>query len=459
MKKNKLLLSLGSLSIFSAIPFIAAKCDNTETKDNNNNSSSSSKEPGITNPGTTEKENIKVDLGKLSDKVKEELNKLAKEKVTKEEVVAVLKTEKGLEKLTTEDLTKVEFKDNKLTIEANKDSKLVSGTHVFNAQVQPHKADSVIDLSTLQLNADVKKALKIEAKINPDKKKIIEAFKKDSNFTKLTEDDFEATFKDTTLTIKSKPESTVIKGELQVHTKTELDNVTLTENIKKELQAELQKELFNAEEIVKVLRKLPELKDLDAKKAEFKKENNKLIVTAKKESIKFTGSLSFIFKVALDKTVVKDIKNELSSEVKKDPSMPHIVNILKKIPGLVTISANDVKVEFKDNKLVITAMDKSEIVMGSVSVEKSKDSAKINLSSYDFTEKDKKSILNALSESDDSEGGQIKSSVWFSLTTIFKGRGIEESDFEVTFDKDKKTLTIKASKETKKLEDEKTFNE
>ncbi len=38
MKKNKLLLSLGSLSIFSAIPFVAAKCDNTETKDNNNSS-------------------------------------------------------------------------------------------------------------------------------------------------------------------------------------------------------------------------------------------------------------------------------------------------------------------------------------------------------------------------------------------------------------------------------------
>lgn len=39
MKKNKLLLSLGSLSIFSAIPFVAAKCDNTETKDNNSSSS------------------------------------------------------------------------------------------------------------------------------------------------------------------------------------------------------------------------------------------------------------------------------------------------------------------------------------------------------------------------------------------------------------------------------------
>nr|WP_307921696.1 variable surface lipoprotein [Mycoplasmopsis bovis] len=59
MKKNKLLLSLGSLSIFSAIPFVAAKCDNTETKDNNN---SIKKEPGTTDPGTTEKENVKVDL-------------------------------------------------------------------------------------------------------------------------------------------------------------------------------------------------------------------------------------------------------------------------------------------------------------------------------------------------------------------------------------------------------------
>nr|WP_307927748.1 variable surface lipoprotein [Mycoplasmopsis bovis] len=121
MKKNKLLLSLGSLSIFSAIPFVALL--NVIIQKLKIIISNSSKEPGTTDPGTTEKENVKVDLDKLSDKVKEELNKLAKEKVTKEEVVAVLKTEKGLEKLTTEDLTKVEFKDNKLTIEANKDSK------------------------------------------------------------------------------------------------------------------------------------------------------------------------------------------------------------------------------------------------------------------------------------------------------------------------------------------------
>ncbi len=150
MKKNKLLLSLGSLSIFSAIPFVAL-LNVIIQKLKIIIIVYSSKEPGTTDPGTTEKENVKVDLDKLSDKVKEELNKLAKEKVTKEEVVAVLKTEKGLEKLTTEDLTKVEFKDNKLTIEANKDSKLVSGTHVFDAQVQPPKTDSVIDLSLLRI--------------------------------------------------------------------------------------------------------------------------------------------------------------------------------------------------------------------------------------------------------------------------------------------------------------------
>ncbi len=150
MKKNKLLLSLGSLSIFSAIPFVAL-LNVIIQKLKIIIIVYSSKEPGTTDPGTTEKENVKVDLDKLSDKVKEELNKLAKEKVTKEEVVAVLKTEKGLEKLTTEDLTKVEFKDNKLTIEANKDSKLVSGTHVFDAQVQPPKTDSVIDLSSLRI--------------------------------------------------------------------------------------------------------------------------------------------------------------------------------------------------------------------------------------------------------------------------------------------------------------------
>ncbi len=457
MKKNKLLLSLGSLSIFSAISFIAAKCDNTEAKDNNSSSSSSSKEPGTTDPRTTEKENAKVDLGKLSDKVKEELNKLAKEKVTKEEVVAVLKTEKGLEKLTTEDLTKVEFKDNKLTIVANKESKLVSGTYVFNAQVQPHKTDSVIDLSSLELNSEVKKALKAEAKEKPEKTKILGALKKDKNFEKLTESDFEVSFKDSVLTITASSKSTLIKGKLTVNSKTELDNISLTDEVKKKLQEELQKSEFKSDSIVTVLKTQPELKALETKDVEAKKEGNKLSVSAKSDSAKFTGTLSFIFKVMLNKMMTDDVKKELSSEVKENPNTSNVVNALKKVPGLVTLSSNDVKIEFSSGKLVISATEESKLVIGSVSIEKSATLGKINLSTYNFDEKQKKSLLDAIDESSDEENDSRKTSIWFTLKRIFKN-GLEESDFEIEVDKDKKSLTIKATKDSKILEGEIKLN-
>nr|WP_307926079.1 hypothetical protein [Mycoplasmopsis bovis] len=41
-----------------------------------------------------------------------------------------------------------------------------------------------------------------------------------------------------------------------------------------------------------------------------------------------------------------------------------------------------------------------------------------------------------------------KLSVWFTLKGIFKN-GLEESDFEIEVDKDKKSLTIKATKNLK----------
>ncbi len=457
MKKNKLLLSLGSLSIFSAIPFIAAKCDNTETKDNNSSSSSSSKEPGTTDPRTAEKENAKVDLGKLSDKVKEELNKLAKEKVTKEEVVAVLKTEKGLEQITAEDLAKVEFKDSKLTIVANKDSKLVSGTYVFDAQVQPHKADSVIDLSSLELNSEVKKALKAEAKEKPEKTKILGALKKDKNFEKLTESDFEVSFKDSVLTITATSKSTLIKGKLTVNSKTELDNISLADEVKKKLQEELQKSEFKSDSIVTVLKTQQELKELETKDVEAKKEGNKLSVSTKSDSAKFTGTLSFIFKVMLDKMMTDDVKKELSSEVKENPNTSNVVNALKKVPGLVTLSSNDVKIEFSSGKLVISATEESKLVIGSVFIEKSATLSKINLSTYNFDEKQKKDLLSAIDESSDEESDSRKTSAWFTLKGIFKN-GLEESDFEIEVDKDKKSLTIRAVKDSKILEGEIKLN-
>ncbi|RYU38196.1 hypothetical protein EU506_15760, partial [Enterococcus faecalis] len=110
------------------------------------------------------------------------------------------------------DVAKVEFKDNKLTIEANKESKLVSGTYEYSAQKQT--PDAVIDLSKVQLNGETKKLLKAEAKEKPDKTKVLAALKKDDNFAKLTESDFEVLFKDSTLTVKATAGSKVIKGEL-----------------------------------------------------------------------------------------------------------------------------------------------------------------------------------------------------------------------------------------------------
>ncbi|CAL58952.1 hypothetical protein MBOVJF4428_00378 [Mycoplasmopsis agalactiae] len=360
MKRNKLLLSFGSLSVFSAIPFIAAKCDDTSEKDNKNPIN-----PG--NPGdTTENQVVKVELDKLSDKVKQELNKLAKDGVTKAQVVTALKTEKGLENLTESDLAKVEFKNNKLTIEANNESKLVLGTYEYSAQKQT--PDVVIDLSKVQVNGETKKLLKAEAKEKPDKAKVLAALKKDNNFAKLTESDFEVSFKDSTLTVKAAPNSKVIKGELSISSKTELDNITLTEEVKKGLQTETTKSQLKTEDIVSVLKKLLELKDLDSKDVEIKKESNKLTIAAKGTSAKFTGTLNFVFKVMLNMVMTEDIKKELQSEAKYKPNTSNVVNILKKIPGLVTLKTDDVKVEFDTGKLVISASETSDLIMGTVSI-------------------------------------------------------------------------------------------
>ncbi|WP_331696827.1 variable surface lipoprotein [Mycoplasmopsis agalactiae] len=79
-------------------------------------------------------ESNKIDLNKLEESVKQELNKLAKNNVLFEDVLDVLKKVQGLESLRLGDIKTVEFKDNKLIIEANKDSKLVSGKYEFVAQ-------------------------------------------------------------------------------------------------------------------------------------------------------------------------------------------------------------------------------------------------------------------------------------------------------------------------------------
>ncbi len=235
-----------------------------------------------------------------------------------------------------------------------------------------------------------------------------------------------------------------------MNSKTELDNISLTDEIKKKLQEELQKSEFKSDSIVTVLKTQQELKELETKDVEAKKEGNKpKCFNLKVIQFKFTGTLSFIFKVMLDKMMTDDVKKELSSEVKENPNTSNVVNALKKVPGLVTLSSNDVKIEFISGKLVISATEESKLVIGSVSIEKSATLGKINLSTYNFDEKQKKDLLSAIDESNDEESDSRKTSVWFTLKGIFKN-GLEESDFEIEVDKDKKSLTIKARKRPQK---------
>ncbi len=61
-----------------------------------------------------------------------------------------------------------------------------------------------------------------------------------------------------------------------MNSKTELDNISLTDEIKKKLQEELQKSEFKSDSIVTVLKTQQELKELETKDVEAKKEGNKL---------------------------------------------------------------------------------------------------------------------------------------------------------------------------------------
>lgn len=67
---------------------------------------------------------------------------------------------------------------------------------------------------------------------------------------------------------------------------------------------------FKFEDIVNVLKKFFELKDLDVKDVEIKKESNKLIIAVKSILVKFIGILNFVFKVMLNVIMIEDIKKE-----------------------------------------------------------------------------------------------------------------------------------------------------
>ncbi len=159
MKKSKFLL-LGSVASLTSIPFVAAKCG--ETKEEEKKKPEGDQKPGgDKNPGenktpgentdqgknpetdTTPAKPTKIDLSNLESNIQDELSKLAKNDVSPEKVLNVLKKVKGLEKLTLLHFSTVEFKDNKLTVKAIEDSNLITGKYEFTAQpsgtAQPSK--------------------------------------------------------------------------------------------------------------------------------------------------------------------------------------------------------------------------------------------------------------------------------------------------------------------------------
>ncbi|UCP06631.1 variable surface lipoprotein [Mycoplasmopsis bovis] len=161
MKKSKFLL-LGSVASLASIPFVAAKCGETkeEKKPEPDKNPGGDKNPGENktpgentdqgkNPGqntdqgknpetdTTPAKSTKIDLSKLESNIQDELSKLAKNDVSPEKVLNVLKKVKGLEKLTLLHFSTVEFKDNKLTVKAIEDSNLITGKYEFTTKPGP----------------------------------------------------------------------------------------------------------------------------------------------------------------------------------------------------------------------------------------------------------------------------------------------------------------------------------
>ncbi|CAL58951.1 hypothetical protein [Mycoplasmopsis agalactiae] len=60
-------------------------------------------------------------------------------------------------------------------------------------------------------------------------------------------------------------------------------------------------------------------------------------------------------------------------------------------------------------------------------------------------------LLASFDEKNDEENNSSKTSVWFTLNNLFKN-GLEDDDFDLEIDKSNGTITITASKDSKRLE-------
>ncbi|MCE6057428.1 variable surface lipoprotein [Mycoplasmopsis agalactiae] len=163
-------------------------------------------------------ESNKIDLNKLEESVKQELNMLAKKDVLSEDVLDVLKKVQGLESLRLGDIKTVEFKDNKLIIEANKDSKLVSGKYEFSAQSE---SDTLMESNKIDLNKleeSVKQELNMLAKKDVLSEDVLDVLKKAKGLESLRLGDLskvEFNEKDKKLTIESHKDSKLVTGKYE----------------------------------------------------------------------------------------------------------------------------------------------------------------------------------------------------------------------------------------------------
>ncbi|EIN15134.1 Variable surface lipoprotein G (VpmaG) [Mycoplasmopsis agalactiae 14628] len=299
MKKSKFLL-LGSLSSLAAIPFVAAKCGDTkeeEKKPTETTPGNPTETPGGSQTDSTSPASTKVDLSNLEKAIKDQLNKLAKKDVKKDEVLTVLKTVPSLKDIKEGDLKTVEFKSDKLIIEANEGSKLVSGKYEFSTQTDSTSpASTKVDLSNLE--KAIKDQLNKLAKKDVKKDEVLTVLKTVPSLKDIKEGDLKTVeFKSDKLIIEANEGSKLVSGKYEFSTQTDstspasakVDLSNLEKAIKDQLN-KLAKKDVKKDEVLTVLKTVPSLKDIkegDLKTVEFK--SDKLILEANESSKLVSG--------------------------------------------------------------------------------------------------------------------------------------------------------------------------
>ncbi|PZW01541.1 variable surface lipoprotein [Metamycoplasma auris] len=160
MKKlNKFLFALGSVASLASLPLIAAKCGGTKEESKPEaNKNPKDPNPGNKDPNTKNKINLSSLESSVVDKIKKSIKN---NNVEQAEILDILKEVKGLETLRFGDFKTLDFKDFKLTIEANTSSSLIEGKFEFSEEI---KKEENAKLKT-ELNMFLKEKLVANVKV------------------------------------------------------------------------------------------------------------------------------------------------------------------------------------------------------------------------------------------------------------------------------------------------------